>query len=266
MYIEGIPIPYLNASLISIAKSCGTYFDGEASINSNSYGLTKYARKQEFVDIINDLNTVTNGIRQGADNYAISNYMQLFVKACCVISTGTNIEPKGIGEIVKADARATFNKDIEKSNRELENKKNRDKFLKQVDLKMSELVRELRITVSKSYKPVAVTGAIIGVGFLSWFGVQYLHKELSAQKQLADFRSQNLILTTENKELSKYKDVRNQIQQLTKEVDTLKKENSDMQNKNQSLEKQISALSNNNRNLQNRIERCNSGFVRFRKC
>ena len=266
MYVEGIPIPYLNASLISVAKRCGTYFDGGTSINSNSYGLIKYARKQEFIDIVNNLDITTVAIGQGADNYAVSNYTELFGRACYVISISTHIDPKGIAEIVKADAKTTFDKDREKSIRELESKKNRDRFLSQVDLKMSKLVRELRITIAKSYKPIVAIGAIIGVGCLSWVVTQYLHKEYSAQKQLADFRSQNLILRTENKELSKYKDVKFKIQQLSKEVDLLKKENNSFKDKNKKLEQEISSLTNNNRNLQNRIEKCNSGFLRLRKC
>jgi chromosome segregation ATPase len=276
MEFDGIPIPYLNASLISVAKRCGIYYESVDIPYRSDYQLVNY-NHNSFVNIIKDINTLTEAIYQGATKYVPSNYKQLFGKACQVIALNTNIDAYGIGEIVKTEAEATYQRDLkeieakkketrQRAIKEAERREQREEFLRKVDRKMAELVRELRITVSKVYKPFTAIGLIAGLGYAGWLGAQYWIKEESAQGQLANVRSQNLILTTENKELAKYKDVKSKMQNITQEVEVLKEDNNKIKTKNKSLEQEITRIYNENSNLRKRIERCNSGFLRLGKC
>ncbi|HYW21236.1 MAG TPA: hypothetical protein VE956_18445 [Nodularia sp. (in: cyanobacteria)] len=276
MEFDGIPIPYLNASLISFAKRYGIYHEGADISYRNDYKLLIY-NHTSFVEIIKDINTLTQAMYQGATMYVPSNYKSLFGKACQVIALKTNIDAYAIAEIVKNDAEVKYQKDLteleakNKSARqraiyEEEKRQQLEEFLIKVDRKMAELVRELRITVSKIYKPFAAIGVICGLGYVSWLGTQYWINEKSAQGELANIRTQNRILATENEELASYKNVKSKIQSLNQKVEVLKKDNNIIKAENNSLKEEVTKISDDNRNLRNRIEKCNSGFVRFRKC
>ena len=269
MEFDGIPIHYLNASLIFVAKRYGIYHDRTDIFNRNDYQLLLY-NQNSFVEIIKDIDTLTQAMYQGATMYVPLNYTSLFGKACQAIALKTNIDAYAIAEIVKKDAEAKYQTDVTKL--QAKNKKARQRseqlevFLRKVDLKMAELVRELRITISKGYKPFAAIGVICGLGYVSWLGTQYWINEKSAQGELANVRSQNLNLTTENQELASYKNVKNQIKNLTQQLEVVKEDNDKTKNENNSLKQEVTRIYQENNNLRNRIEKCNSGFLRFRKC
>lgn len=69
-----------------------------------------------------------------------------------------------------------------------------------------------------------------------------------------------------NKELAKYSDVKKEMQNLTEQVEKLKVENNKIKVDNENLKKELNAEYNSNQNLSNRIEKCNSVFLRLRKC
>ncbi len=276
MEFDGIPIPYLNASLIFVAKRYGIYHESTDISNGNYYQLLLY-NHNSFVEIIKDIDTLTQAMYQGATMYVPSNYKLLFGKACQAIASKTNIDAYAIAEIVKKDAEAKYQIDLAKL--QAKNKQARQRaideaqrqeqlelFLRKVDRKMAELVRELRITISKGYKPFVAIGVICGLGYVSWLGTQYWINEKTAQGELANVRSQNLNLTAENQELASYKNVKNKIKNLTQQLQVLKEENNKTKNENNSLKQEVTRISQENNNLRNRIEKCNSGFLRFRKC
>lgn len=276
MDFDGIPIYFLNASLLSVAKDYGIYDERKNILPLSSYELIFY-NPNSFENIIKDINKLTEAMSQGANIYVPSNYKSLFGKACKIIALKTNIDAYAIAEIVKKDAEAKYQRALteaevrkkearQKAIYEAEKQEKLENFLKKVDLKMAELVRELRITISKAYKPFAVMGVILGVGYVSWLGTQYWIKEKSAQGELATIRSQNLMLVTENEELTSYKDVKEKIQQLTQQLEGLEEDNNIIKHENNSLKQEITIFSEENLNLRNRIENCNSGFIRLRKC
>jgi hypothetical protein len=276
MDFDGIPVRYLNASLISVAKRYGISHEIRDVSHQNYYQLVNY-NHNSFINIIKDIDTLTKAMYQGATMYVPSNYKLLFGKACQAIASQTNIDAYAIGEIVKKEAEVQYQRDLvdfeikkrkarERAIYEAEKREQLEEFLIKVDRKMAELVRELRITVSKAYKPIAVIGVIVGLGYGSWFATQYWINEKSAQGELANIRNQNLILKTENKELAGYKKVKNKIQNLNQQIEVLKEANNKIKAENNSLNQEITEVSEDNRNLRNRIEKCNSGFIRVRKC
>jgi FtsZ-binding cell division protein ZapB len=276
MEFDGIPIQYLNASLISVAEHYGISHDRRDISYRTDYQLLIY-NHNSFAEIIKDIDTLTRAIYQGATIYVPSNYQLLFGKACEAIASKTNINAYAICEIVKKDAEANYQRDLiefqAKKNKErqraiteAERREQLEEFLIKVDRNMAELVRELRITVSKAYKPFAIIGVIVGLGYGSWLATQYWINEKSAQGKLVNIRNQNLMLKTENEELAVYKNVKSKIQNLNQQIEVLKGDINKIKVENNSLNQEITKVSEENSNLRNRIEKCNSRFLGLRKC
>jgi len=233
-------IPYYNQALIKIAERFKVYYPKEIPYTMNYVIVLQ--NHNSFVNIVENINIISKSIYQGAQKYTVKSYKILFEQACLCIAKSTNIKEDTIAEMVLAEANSIYlarmaefefiesqkqawiEKQKLKKIKEVQRKENIEAFIKGVDHKMSELVKELRITVSKGFLPTVVIVGIGGLGYGAWSVARYWHAENSAQAEIGAVRSNNQILQAENKELEKYKSVKEEMEQLRQQINYVSKE------------------------------------------